>query len=398
MNLLVFAPFFPPDPTGSSVFAYQQAIFLSNRGHSVLVLTNEPDSEAPTWASNPDQELHSHGIRTLRLRNWRLNLGSLSWNYRLPLSIRGMFQWSVWKHLRRHNADAVIIHSTLFDLSVAGLLWCLISRKKNVLVCHTALWHDRRSVRTLMFAFGFILLRPLCILARSEIVCVDKFTFQNAKKILGGKLSYSIVPVSVDIDSVSNGQGARVKEKYGINGSPVLLSLGHVIPLRNRINLVKSLPLLVDEFPDIEVVVVGMVKDNSALVLAEELGVTSHLKMVGAVPHSEIGDFLDLADVEAHDLNGLGLGITSVEAIAAGTVIVAWVDPDNYPTMRRNEALFTGFINDGEASTIAAAITRIVSDFEGRETARNFQRDVLREVFSAEAVNNQYLELLQTRS
>jgi hypothetical protein len=47
MKILVFAPFFPPDPTGSSVFAGQQVQELVQRGNEVYVITNQPDQNAP---------------------------------------------------------------------------------------------------------------------------------------------------------------------------------------------------------------------------------------------------------------------------------------------------------------------------------------------------------------
>lgn len=395
MNLIVVAPFFPPDPTGSSVFAFQQSVHLAKLGHSVLVVTNDPDSVAPEWESDPDIDLLSHGVSVLRLKNFRINLGSLSWNYRLPVSLPGLLRPKFWARFRPFRADAVIIHSTLFDLSVFALAWSAIRRKPNVLVCHTALWHNHSLIRLLLGIFGRFVLRPLLQSASTQVVCVDKFTYENASRLFGKRVECSIIPISVDGKSVTNGNGNYVREKYGITGSPVLLSLGHVIPLRNRVNLVRSLPLLVQHFPEIKVVVVGMVMDQTAIDLAEELGVRKHLLFTGAVRHAEIADFLDLADVEAHDLNGLGLGITSVEAMSAGTPIVAWVDPDNYPTMNRQHLETSGFINDGEPSTISEAIVRIIEDDQFRKTTLEVQYSVVRDVFSAEAVNEQYMTLLQ---
>lgn len=394
MRLVVIAPYFPPDPTGSSVFAYQQALDLRSDGNEVLVVTNTPDPSAPEWRENPDETLRSAGVGLLRLRNIRINLGSMSWNYRLPLSLPGLLNPRFWKRLTAHSADGVIIHSTLFDLSIFALAWCALTRKRNVLVCHTAIWHDNPTVRRVMRIFGRYVLRPLCRLGKSRIVCVDKFTYENARELLGNGLDYSAIPVSVEISSVSGGSGDRVGAKYGITGSPVLLSLGHVIPLRNRVNLVNSLPLLRERFPALQVVIVGMVKDTTALELAERLGVRDSLLLTGAVEHSEVGDLLALADVELHDLNGLGLGITSVEAMAAGTPIVAWVDPDNYPGIDRSSLDRSGFINDGNPATIADTVERIVNDPSFKKDVIDWQHGIVDSVFSSRAVNDQYVRLL----
>ena len=42
-------------------------------------------------------------------------------------------------------------------------------------------------------------------------------------------------------------------------------------------------------------------------------------------------DYLAAADVEAHDLQGYGIGTASLESMAAGVPVVAAVRPDNFP-------------------------------------------------------------------
>ncbi len=395
MRILLFAPFFPPDPTGSSMFAFQQARHLRSRGHEVLVVSNVADPAAPPWEEDPDLILEREGVPVVRLRNKRVSLGAVTWNYRLPLSSVGLFNRRARRMIREFRTDSVIIHSTLFDLSVFALAWAAIRRKPNLIVCHTALWHDSVLVRLLMLMFGCLVLRPLCKLGKTRVVCVDKFTHDNARRVMGRSLDYSVIPVSVDVTTVSHGNRERVMSKYQITGSPILLSLGHVIPLRNRVNLINALPELVSRFPEIKVVVVGMIKDETAISLADQLGVRSHLLVTGAVPHAEIADFLSLADVEAHDLNGLGLGITSVEAMAAGTPIVAWVDPANYPALDRSNVDQSGFVDAGDPLTIANAISAILEDESHRETVIKRQKRIVEVVFSEDSVNSQYLKLLQ---
>ena len=394
MKLLVFAPYFPPDPTGSSLFAYQQSIDLKNKGHQILTITNERDKAAPAWATDPDQNLGTHDIDVIRLSCKRVSLGRLSWNYRLPVSVPGLFRRSVRHKLLEHNPDGVIIHSTLFDLSLFALLWSAIHKRRNILVCHTALWHDLVLVRWCMYLFGFFILRPLCVIAKTRIVCVDKFTFENAQKVLGKKRNTVIVPISVDISTLTGGDADFVSEKYRIQGTPIILSLGHVIPLRDRVNLIRSLPILIKGFPDIKIIIVGMVKDDTAFKLAQELGVASHIISTGAVSHKEIFDFLALAHIEMHDLNGLGLGITSLEAMASKTPIIAWIDPENYPALDRDAFPKTGFINSGDPKTISEMVIRIVEDDVFAQEVVCSQEAILKKVFSLDAIDSQYIALL----
>jgi len=136
-----------------------------------------------------------------------------------------------------------------------------------------------------------------------------------------------------------------------------------------------------------------MVKDDRFLQLADELGVTKHLIVVGAVAHEEIPDYLALADLETHDLDGRGLGITSVEAMDAGVPIVAWAIDDNYPQFSLRSYGESGFIDDGDAETISGKIHQILSDDDYRNRVISSQRKLVADIYSCESVTAQYLKL-----
>jgi glycosyltransferase involved in cell wall biosynthesis len=144
------------------------------------------------------------------------------------------------------------------------------------------------------------------------------------------------------------------------------------------------------------VIVVGMVKDDSFLKLADELGIRHHFVIVGAVPHEEIKDYLAIADVETHDLDGLGLGITSVEAMDAGVPIVAWAVDDNFPQYSLRSYGPSGLIDDGSPETIANKVIQIISDESYRSTILESQRRLVDEIYSCKSVTDQYLKLLET--
>ena len=139
---------------------------------------------------------------------------------------------------------------------------------------------------------------------------------------------------------------------------------------------------------------VGMVKDDRFLKLAKELGVEERLLVVGPVAHSEIRDYLAVADVEIHDLDGRGLGITSVEAMDAGVPIVAWAVDDNYPQFSLRGYGPSGFIDDGSPESITARIDMILSDEQFRTEVKASQRKLVDDIYSVQSVTRQYLEIL----
>ena len=390
MRVIVFAPFYPPDPTGSSVFAGQQVRELMRLGHEVLVVTNQVGKQAPN-----DPEIHDSFQVVIRLRSFRINLGKVTWNYGIPISLFGFTKITFLRQLRLFNPDFVIIHSTLFDLSLLALRWASKNNKNAVIVSHTALWHDKKIVNAAMKLYGRFVLRKFVENANAEIVCVDKWTLENTIRVVGSRSKTCTIPVSVELGNMNDGDANKIRHRHNLGNCRVILSLGHVIPLRDRVNLTQALPLLVTRYPDIKVVVVGMVNHSRFLEEASNLGVLEHIVLAGPVPHSEIKDYLAASDVEVHDLNGTGLGITSVEAMDAGVPIVAWAVDNNYPQFSLRSYGSLGFIDDGEPETIAQMIIRIFEDEEYRASVICSQRALVHDIFSVEAITSQYLDIFK---
>ncbi len=96
------------------------------------------------------------------------------------------------------------------------------------------------------------------------------------------------------------GDSRRVRRQIGLTNEPIILSSGHVIPLRNRVPLVRALPRILEHVPEARVVVVGEVFDREFLKVAADLGVDDRVIPVGRVPHEDVPDWIAAATVEAH--------------------------------------------------------------------------------------------------
>jgi len=392
MKILIVAPLFPPDPTGSSVFAEQQAREFVRQGHDVMVLANRPSRRLRL--ESPQVSLAD--LRMIRLRNTRIDLGKITWHYGIPFSTPGLLGRKFKDELGSFKPQVVLIHSTLFDLSLWALRHCARQKIPAVLVTHTALWHDHPLINKVMRWYGTRLLGPLVRNSRAKVISVDKWTRDNAVSLFASPESTTVIPISVPIGKMTLGNGERIRKKHSISGNPVILSLGHVIPLRNRVNLVRALPILITKYPSLTVLVVGMVNDDHFLQLADDLGVRNHIITVGAVPHAEIRNYLAIADIEIHDLDGRGLGITSIEAMDAGVPIVAWINDRNYPQLSLGSFGVSGFIEDCEPQTLAKAVIRMLDDQSFRDEVLQTQRRILAEVFPEKSVAEQYLRILSS--
>ncbi len=142
----------------------------------------------------------------------------------------------------------------------------------------------------------------------------------------------------------------------------MIASLGHVIPVRDRVALVEALPRVLASHPDAKVLVVGGVYYRAFLERARRLGVLHAVVCTGALPKSDIPGLLAGSDVEVHDLQGFGIGIASLEAMAAGTPTVLAERADYFSCARIANGEETLLVTPGDTDELAASINQLLDD------------------------------------
>jgi glycosyltransferase involved in cell wall biosynthesis len=161
------------------------------------------------------------------------------------------------------------------------------------------------------------------------------------------------------------------------------------------VSLVEALPGVVRAFPDVCLLIVGDVHYREFLAVAENLGVLDHVVCTGAVPKAEIVDYLAAAQVEAHDLDGHGLGTASLESMAAGIPVVAAVHVDNFRGIELRNGDNIVLVSEGRPAELAGALIRVLSDPEGARRIGERQRELVEKSFSIEAVAQQHVEAFE---
>jgi 1,2-diacylglycerol 3-alpha-glucosyltransferase len=201
------------------------------------------------------------------------------------------------------------------------------------------------------------------------------------------------IPIGVDPEALSGADGTAVREELGLGDRPLVLSLGHVIPLRDRLALIRAMPFLIDKRPDIAVVVVGTVYDDRFLHLAKELGVRDNLIVTGGVTRDAVPEYVSAADVEGHDFQGYGLGTASLEVMAAGVPVVSVVPSDNFRPIRLRSWDNVVIVPPDNAKVLAEAIIRLLDDRDLARRVGHGQRRLITDHFSLDAVTDRHLEL-----
>lgn len=384
MKILMANALYPPDRTGSSIFTQQLEETLVSEGHEVTVLTSSVD---PQFGHVPNDAAFRLPVR-------RIKVGRLAWNYSIPLA-SSVGNWRrIRQLLRSKKPDVVVCHGQIFDLTWITALAAWRHRIPCHVVVHTAIWHERRPFRLVLRIIETAVIKPILRLAKVSFIAVDKWTHDQTVNRLSKKSAIPVIPASVDVEKMRHGNPGLARDKYKLGEDPLLLSLGHVISLRNRVALVRALPEILSSIPRLKLVIAGEVKDVTFLDVAEELGVRSSIICLGSVPHDDVRHLLSASLIEAHDLQGLGLGITTLEAMAAGVPIVAWATDDNYPgySLRKHHGI--AFVDDDRSEVIAGACLALIEDSSRRSRAIEAQHQLVSEMFTTVAVASKYLELL----
>lgn len=145
------------------------------------------------------------------------------------------------------------------------------------------------------------------------------------------------IPNGVDVASFAS---APPMPGYRRPGKTVLFLGRFDEPRKGMTVLLGALPALVQRFPDVEILIVGRGDEDD---LREEAGeFAGHLRFLGEVDDAEKASALRSADVYcAPNTGGESFGIVLVEAMAAGTAVVA----SNLDAFRR-------VLADGEAGSL----------------------------------------------
>ena len=131
-----------------------------------------------------------------------------------------------------------------------------------------------------------------------------------------------VLPNTVDPMFAPGARDAALAARLGIDGSPVLLSVGRLAAseaYKGHDRILRALPALRSRWPGLQYVVAGDGDDRPRLAaLAREVGVDARVRFLGAVAHADLPALYRLADAFAMPSTGEGFGIAFLEAMASG--------------------------------------------------------------------------------
>lgn len=387
MRIAVVNNFFPPRTGGSSHLSHSLAVGYAAAGHDVIVLT-------ATYGDAPAYE-ERDGLKIFRIQALTMPATRLAISFDMSFTLRPSLPRRIAQLLDAFQPDVIHQHGQFFDLTWATGAWAARHEVPVLLSVHTRLESPTPSYSRLFRALDAVVVAPQLRRFRPTFVVMDvqmdTYIAARYRRAVGGKVD---IPVGVTPDP-SAGDGNRVRRRHGIApDAPIILSIGHVIQMRDRIALVEALPQVRARVPDARVVVVGQVFVDRFETRAQELGVDDMVISVGAVPHAQIRDYLAAASVESHDLQGYGLGTASLESMAAGVPVVAAVRPDNFGGIELRSGENCWLVGSGNADELAEALITALTQPELARRVGASGKELVGQHFTMASVLEKHLAVL----
>ncbi|MEO6090549.1 MAG: glycosyltransferase family 4 protein [Umezawaea sp.] len=387
MKIAVVNNFYPPRVGGSAHLSEALAKGYAAAGHEVLVLTAE-------HAEEPMDTVHDD-VRVVRFPAFRLPETRLAINFDIAFTTRPSIRRRVGKVLDDFQPDVIHQHGQFFDLTWWSGLWARKRKVPTLLSVHTRLQSPTTLYQLVFNVLDKFMVAPFLRRYKPTYVVMDIQMQEYINRKYRGAISGMVpIPVGVDPTWVRGGDGAVIRERHELGDAPVILSTGHVIPLRDRLALVEAMPAVLREVPDAKLLVVGGVYFDAFLKRAAELGVEKSVITTGAVPKSDIPHYLAASQVECHEMQGYGFGTASLESMAAGVPVVAAVREDNFLDIKLVDRHNVHLVPLGDVATVAARLIETIKDPEESRHISESAVELVDKFFTMDAVLTKHLEVL----
>ncbi|MGN0120636.1 MAG: glycosyltransferase family 4 protein, partial [Streptomyces albidoflavus] len=219
------------------------------------------------------------------------------------------------------------------------------------------------------------------------VTYLGEHTRERIAPALGPRARLSRLVPGVDVDAFrpdpAGERGRAVRERYGLGGRKVVLSVARLVPRKGQDVLVRALPQIRRAVPEAALLLVGQGPDEGRLRRLAAASPPGSVVFAGGVEHDRTPDVYAAADVFAMPcrtrragLEAEGLGIVYLEAAASGLPVVVG-DSGGAPDAVLDGR--TGTVVDGrDADAVAASVVRMLTTAQGAAMGREGRRWVER--------------------
>jgi glycosyltransferase involved in cell wall biosynthesis len=341
LKIFQVVPYYPPHIGGMEFYVQRLSEELAARGHEITVFTSS--------SGKLESVREVNGVKIVSLRKM-LNV------YNVPI-VPSLF----WRLLNQERPDVIDTHQypVFFSDVSAGISWI-----KNVpLLLHVHVVSYAKSPFS-----GFV--------SDAYYSTIGRIPFEVASSIVSPSMAYrnkliqmgakpnkiQVIPYGIDLQRFALKYDVETfKAHYDCKNSKVILSVGRLNYQKGFQYLIKAMPGIIRRFPNAKLMIVGEGEQLAYLEqLSKSLGVGESVIFTGALSQTEIPKAYAACDVFVLPSLFEALGISLIEAQAAGKPVVGTRSEGAIEALIENE---TGFlVNPCYTKGLEEAIEQILSD------------------------------------
>ena len=344
MRVAIFTDTYPPYVNGVSTSCFNLANALTARGDEVLVVA--PNPKPGGKLIKVDNVLYIPGVTLRGYYGFR---------------ITNMFASKPVKIIRKFKPDVIHVQT---DFTIA-VLARRMAKKYNIPIVYT--YHTAYEdytyyvVRGIMDRFAKRVLRTY---SKSIANRMTEFITPSEKtkeymRLVGSDTYINVIPTGIDFsifksDQIDQEKTKQFKKEHNIkDNTKVFLILGRLAKEKSMDVSLRDIAAYHKKHPEVDIKVLlvgdGPAKEELTL-LSEELGLNGIADFVGQVSGLEVPFYYNLADIYTSASITETQGLTFMEAMAAGKIVLARFDSNLTGTIINGK---TGFFFTDEASFVS---------------------------------------------
>lgn len=392
-SVAVFSNLFPPQVTGSSVQGSTLAKKLVEQGIDVTVFTSHLDKATPKFEVVDGVEVHRLPCLHLPKLPIAVNFPWLSFTM-LPSNIRYMK-----RILEERKCQAIHVHNHMFDMAFNGTILSKMLKLPMVVTIHSIIHHPNKLYDTILSTADATLLRWAVIKQSAQVIDLDSICAEYRESRFGAT-NGTLIPLGTEFPEKPSQEAIEsLREQYKLEGKKVILSVGHLHHLRNRMDLIRGFARSLKSYPDSRLVIVGARNFDPAEELVRQLNVEDKVIFTGKQPRSVVAAFMALCD--AHSMwfemdqgDPSSLGNANIEAMLMGKPVFGVFDEKAYgpDVLKHGENIFILPWKDADAH-VEATILELWASPERAARIGKKAKQIARDTFSWETVTRQHIEL-----
>lgn len=338
LSIAMMTSLYRPAVSGSSTQSERLASELARRGHRTCVVTAKLDDDLPDVETRDGVTVHRLPCLRLPKLPIAMNFPWLNWTF-TPCNLR-----RIAAILRHHRPDVLHLHNHMFDMSFAAVRMRQTFNLPLLITIHTIIQHSSRLYDLALAPADRLLIRSL-VADRADLLIGPDANYLDYARRAFPRTASALLPYGIELPPRPDEQTVEdLRRRYDLAGREVIVSLGNVLPVRDRSHEVRALPELLKRLPKAVLLIVGAENLDTPRRLAEQLNVAHAVRFTGPIAHDLVPAHLALGDVEIHLFTQdaperTSLGIASLEAMSAGKCVLASANADCYGP---------GLLRDGE--------------------------------------------------